>query len=251
MSGRDVIAIYVIWLRELKRFWREKARIITALVQPMMWLFIMGVGLGSAFGRGGGFNYLQFVFPGIVSMTVLFAAINSGLSLVWDKEFGFFKEILISPVSRPAIVTGKILAGSTTAIIQGMVVLLLAPLVGVSLAPLVLAKSLAYMLVMAISLSSVGILFGARISTFHSYPLVMNFVVMPMFLLSGAMFPLHGVPRWMEVLALWNPVSYGVDIMRVAITGHGLFSPGVSLGILGAMTVVMGLGAMYFLGRDY
>lgn len=249
MHKRDIIAVYVIWLREIKKFWREKIRIITSIAQPVMWLFIMGVGLGSTF-RGTDFNYLEYVFPGIVSMTVLFASVNSGLGIVWDREFGFFKEILISPVSRTAIIAGKILAGSTTAIIQGTIILLFAPLIGVTLPATVVAKALLFMLVLAVSLSTAGILFGAKISSFHSYSLVMNFIVMPLFLLSGAVFPLKGLPRWMEAAALWNPVTYGVDIMRTAITGQGVFSLAVSLGILGVITVIMGAGAVYFLQRE-
>jgi len=245
----DLVAVYVIWLREVKKFWREKLRIITSIAQPLMWLFIMGVGLGSSF-RNLGFDYLRYVFPGIVSMTVLFASVNSGLGVVWDREFGFFKEILISPVSRTAIATGKILAGSTTAILQRILILVSAPLIGLGLTPVLFVKGLLAMLLLALSLSSAGVLFGVKISTFHSYSLVMNFVVMPMFLLSGAVFPLQGVPKWIEVAARWNPVSYGVDVMRLAINGYGLFHPSLSIGVLLGMAVIMGAGAVYFLGKE-
>jgi len=245
----DLTAVYVIWLREIKKFWREKTRIITSIAQPLMWLFIMGVGLGSSF-RGLGFDYLGYVFPGIVSMTVLFASINSGLGVVWDREFGFFKEILISPVSRAAIVMGKILAGSTTAMIQGLLIFLAAPLVGVILTPAVVIKGLLAMFLLAFSLSSAGVLFGVKISTFHSYSVVMNFVVMPLFLLSGAVFPLQGVPFWIELASRWNPVSYGVDVMRLAIRGYGLFSAPVSIGILLGVALIAGAGAVYCLQRE-
>ncbi len=245
----DLTAVYVIWLREVKKFWRERTRIITAIAQPLMWLFIMGVGLGSSF-KSVGFDYLGYVFPGIVSMTVLFASVNSGLGVVWDREFGFFKEILISPVSRAAIVMGKILAGSTTALIQGLLIFLAAPLVGVSLSLPVVTKGIIAIFLLAFSLSSAGVLFGVKISTFHSYSVVMNFVVMPLFLLSGAVFPLQNVPRWIELASRWNPVSYGVDVMRLAINGYALFSLPLSIGVLLGLALITGAGAVYCLQKE-
>jgi ABC-2 type transport system permease protein len=218
LAKNYVVAIYVIWLRELKNYWREKPRVLTPIFQSILLLFIVGIGIGSFMtARGTEVNYVQYIFPGIIVMTIMCSAMNSGISIVWDRESGFMKEILVSPVSRGAIVFGKLLAGTTTAMGQGLVVLCFAPLIGQSLTLLIVLQTFAYMLLLAIMLSIIGILTGFRAASSHSYPLMSNFVIMPMFFLSGALFPLDTVPVWMQILARLNPLSYGVDLI-----GQGL-----------------------------
>ncbi|RJQ26906.1 MAG: ABC transporter [Peptococcaceae bacterium] len=248
--GGDLRGIYVIWLRELIRFWREKTRIVTSLVQPAVWLFIMGKGLGSGFGGQMGVDYVKFMFPGVVGMTILFTAVFSAISIVWDREFGFLKEILVAPVSRTAIVVGKALSGSTTAMLQGSMVLLFAPLVGVRLSLPAVGETLAVMFMVSFAMSSLGILIAARMESLQGFHILMNFLVMPMFFLSGAVFPLHGLPAWMSGLTRVNPLSYGVDALRRVILGAGEFSLALDLFIVAAVAAVMLTGAAVLFNRE-
>jgi len=172
--------IYVIWLRELIRFFREKLRIVTSLIQPVVWLFIVGRGMGSNFSPMG-LDYAEFMFPGVVGMTVLFTSIFSAVSIVWDREFGFLKEIMVGPVSRTSIVVGKALSGSTTSVLQGTLVLMLAPFVNVDLTVSSFVSALLVMFLISFSLSSFGILIASRMETMQGFQLIMNFLVMPMF----------------------------------------------------------------------
>ena len=244
----DWLAVYVIWLREVKRFWREKPRVITSVVQPILWLFILGIGIGSSLQpRGIEYNYIQYIFPGVIAMTILFSSMNSGIYIVWDREFGFLKEILVSPVSRASIVLGKILAGSTTAIFQSTIILLFASVIGINMSVFMFIKTVLIMILLAISLSTIGILIGSKIASFHSYPLVSNFIIMPMFFLSGAMFPLSNVPSWMHFISKFNPLTYGVDLLRQSIIGSGTYSVWLNIFILLLVAVIMGIAATYVL----
>ena len=241
--------IQVLWLRELIRFWREKSRVITSLIQPLLWLVVMGQGIGGMFGPGGSSRYMEFVFPGVIGMTVLFTAANSGLSIVWDKEFGFMREILVAPVARGAVVIGKTLAGSTTALFQGMVIMVLAPLVGIHLTWGVGIKILGAMLLMALCLSTLGVILGVTIDSFHSYPMINNFIMIPMFFLSGAVFPLKSAPSWMQKAAMVNPAAYGMDLLRAAMLGQSTYPAAHSIVMLLAVSLLFGWGAVYLLKR--
>ncbi len=243
-------AIYVIWLRELIRFMREKARIVTSLIQPAVWLFIMGKGLGSSFAGPQGVDYVKFMFPGVVGMTVLFASLFSSISIVWDREFGFLKEILVAPVSRTAIVIGKALSGSTTAMLQGALVLLFAPLIGMRLSLPVVLEALGLMFLISFALASTGILIAARMESMQSFQLIMNFFVMPMFFLSGAMFPLRGLPTWMGAIARINPLAYGIDAMKSVIIGLHEFALGTDLAVIIVMASAMITGAVALFNRE-
>jgi ABC-2 type transport system permease protein len=216
-------AIYSMWYRDVLRFSRDRSRIASSLGQPVLFLFIVGVGLSPSMGRLGGqrgINYVQFIFPGIIAMSVLFAAVFSAISTVWDREFGFLKEVLVAPVPRWAVAVGKALGGSTTAVFQGALLLLFAPLVGVGLTPLSVVRLLAVMFLIAFALSSMGLAIAARMKSVQSFPLVLNFLMMPMFFLSGALFPLGNAPAWLTVLTMVNPITYGVDAMRQIILSH-------------------------------
>ncbi|MEW6553436.1 MAG: ABC transporter permease [Actinomycetota bacterium] len=216
------IGVYITWLRDVKRFFRDRIRLIGAFAQPLIYLALMGTGLQAAFKSfgSGETKYITFMYPGIVSMTVLFTAMFSAISIIWDREFGFLKEMMVAPIPRSSVAMGKVLGGGTTALMQGFILLLFMPLVGI---PYNLEKILVMILVMfllAICLTAFGVAFAARMRSMEAFPIIMNFVLMPMFFLSGALFPLQDLPRWMEILTRINPMTYAVDAIRgVALKG--------------------------------
>lgn len=247
----DLSAIYVIWLREIIRFWRDKIRIITSLIQPAVWLFIMGRGLGSTFhGPVPGVDYVKFMFPGVVGMTILFTSIFGAISIVWDREFGFLKEVLVAPVSRTAIVLGKALSGSTVAVLQGTLVLCFAPVVGVSLTIVQVLKALGLMFLVSLAISATGILVAARIESMQGFQPIMNFIVMPMYFLSGAIFPISGLPAWMKAIARFDPLAYGVDGLKSVIIGVHEFSLVTDVVVMLAMALVMITGAVLLFNAE-
>jgi ABC-2 type transport system permease protein len=226
--------VYIIWYRDVLRYSRDRARIVASLGQPLLFLVVFGSGLSASLGAGvtqqlGNVSYVRFLSPGIISMAVLFTSIFAAISIVWDREFGFLREILVAPVSRAAVVLGKALGGSTIAMFQGAILILLAPILGVSLNPLLLLELLGLMFLLAFAVSSLGILVAARLQTMESFQMIINFFVMPMFFLSGAFFPLRALPRWMAVVTRLDPVAYGVDPMRRALLGSDL-APGIQIG---------------------
>ncbi|HEY8394329.1 MAG TPA: ABC transporter permease [Thermaerobacter sp.] len=215
--GHELRAIYTLWWRDLVRFVNEPARLMGFMVQPVIYLGLFGVGFGATFRAAAvpeGFRYVTFMFPGVLGMTVLFTALFSGVSVIWERRFGLLKAILVAPVSRAAIVLGKALGGSTVAVLQGTLLLLLAPLADVDLDAGRVLRLWAAMWPMALALTGLGLAIASRMSSMEGFQVVMNFLVMPMWLLSGAFFPLQGVPRWMEVLMRVNPLTYGVDALR-------------------------------------
>lgn len=251
-------AIYTIWLRDLLRFAREKSRIISMLGQPLLYLLIVGNGLSATFQLSAaqvkGFNYLLFMYPGIIGMSVLFTSIFSAISIVWDREFGFLKEVLVAPVPRWAVAVGKALGGSTIAMLQGSLLLLLAPFLGLKMSLLQLLALLAVLFLIAFSLTSLGITIASRMETMEGFQMMMNFLVMPLFFLSGAMFPLKGLPGWMDRIMHLDPLTYGVDALR-HIMYHQLppllsltrFSLLQDLIVVAAMAVVLiSLGTISF-----
>lgn len=214
---QDLVTVYVLWFRDLKRFLRERSRIVGMIGQPLLYLLIMGNGLGAAFRLAAappGFDYVTFMYPGILGMSVLFTSLFAAVSIIWDRQFGFLKEILVAPVSRTAVVIGKALGGSTVALIQAAILLAIAPLVGVPLTAGMVLKLLGAMFLIAFAITGLGMAVAARMETMEGFQMLMNFLVMPMFLLSGAFFPLRGVPGWMEALMRVNPLTYGVDVLR-------------------------------------
>jgi ABC-2 type transport system permease protein len=215
--AHEIRAAYAIWLRELTRFVSERARIVGALGQPLIYLAIMGTGFGATFRSAAvprGFSYLQFMYPGVLGMTVLFTAMFSAISIIWDREFGFLKEILVAPVARASIVAGKVAGGATVAALQGVLLLVLAPIVGVHLGAAQVAGIALAMLLVAASLTSLGLVIASRMATMEGFQVVMNFLVLPLWLLSGAFFPLRGLPLWMTVLTRIDPLTYAVDALR-------------------------------------
>jgi ABC-2 type transport system permease protein len=230
-SRRAVTGIYIVWFRDIKRFWRDTPRRVGAFVQPLIYLFLLGTGLQAAFKVFGGSNvkYIKFMFPGILGMTVLFTAVFSAISILWDREFGFLKEVLVSPVPRTSVAVGKIFGGATQAMIQAAILLVLMffPFMyGFSFDTL--GKALLLLpttLLLAVGMTSIGVAIAANMKSMEGFPMIMNLFLLPLFFLSGAMFPLQGLPGWMTVLTKLNPLSYGVDMIRgVALSGVTLSS---------------------------
>jgi len=233
-------AVYVIVLREFKKFVRERSRLISALARPLFWLFLVGGGM-SRLVRPEGVSYTQFIFPGILGLTVLFSSMFSSISIIWDKEFGFMKEILVAPVSRFSIVVGKALSGTVVSLIQAVAVLLFFPFLGLKLGvPEVLAVILLCGLV-SFSISAFGIVLATFYESYESFTVIMNFIIMPMFFLSGAMYPVKLLPGPLKLAAKANPLTYGVDTLKHILTPvrTGPMSPDFSLAL--DLAVVAGL----------
>ncbi|MBL7075088.1 ABC transporter permease [candidate division KSB1 bacterium] len=218
-------AVYVIWLRELKRFLRAKSRVIGSLGMPFFFLAILGIGLDRSFRIPGlQDNYIAFVAPGIIGMVLLFSSVISGISVIWDRKFGFLKEMLVAPISRTSIVAGKTLGGTTTAVIQALLMLGVALIVGAKVHSIIgLFISVLFMIIIAASFVGVGLAFASRMEDPHGFQLIINFIIMPIFFLSGAFFPLDNLPQWLKVISLLNPLTYGVDGLRGSLIGLSAF----------------------------
>ncbi|MDD4900737.1 MAG: ABC transporter permease [Patescibacteria group bacterium] len=217
---KELRAIYTIWKRENIRYVRDKARIFSTLLQPLMFLVIFGAGLGGTLAQGGfGVDYMKFMYPGIIAMNVMGIAFFSTVSTVWDREFGFLKEILVAPVARTSIVVGKILGAITIASTQALLLLLLAPFIHIQLSLVIIVKLFLMMMLLAFAIAGLGLLIASLMKTTESFGIVMQVLIFPMFFLSGAFFPLTNVPLWMTVLSRINPLTYGVDGMRQIILG--------------------------------
>jgi ABC-2 type transport system permease protein len=217
----DLRAVKIVWQRELIRFSKDRLRIITALVQPILFLFVLGTGL-SRLARAGthGVDLRTFVYPGVLCMAVLFTAMFSAASLVWDREFGFLREMMVAPVRRSALVLGKCLGGACVAAFQGLIVIALAGLVGVPYNAALLLGIFGLQLVLAFSITAFGVMVAARISQIQSFMAITQMVMMPMYFLSGAIFPVSGLPGWLTVLNRLDPMTYAVDPMRRLVFEH-------------------------------
>jgi ABC-2 type transport system permease protein len=219
-------AIKVVWKRELVRFSRDRLRIITSLVQPFLFLFVLGTGLSRIAAAGThGVNLRTFVYPGVLCMAVMFTAMFSAASLVWDREFGFLREMMVAPVARASLVLGKCLGGATVAAFQGVIVICLAGLVGVPYVASLMLEIFALQLLLAFAITAFGVMVAARISQVQSFMALMQMAIMPMFFISGALFPVAGLPRWLEILNRIDPLTYAVDPMRRAVFSHLDISP--------------------------
>jgi ABC-2 type transport system permease protein len=241
--------IYTIWLRNMKRFLRSKSRIVGSIAMPLFFLLFLGVGLNSVVQLPGlGENYIVFLIPGMVAMSVLFTSVFSGIQIIWDKQFGFLKETLVAPVSRLEIMSGQTLGGATTAVIQGTLILVLSVLVGFPITnPAGFLIALAFMVLIGISFTAFGIAIASRMDDMTGFQLIMNFVVFPIFGLSGALFPISSLPAWMIPLTLLDPLTYGVEGIRYGLTGVSQINPLVCGAVIGGFTLVMTiLGAYLF-----
>jgi ABC-2 type transport system permease protein len=241
-------AIFILWLRELKRYVRSRAQIVASLGQPMLYLFALGFGLGPIFQKSGNGNYIQFVAPGVVGMTVLFSATFSGIALLWDRQFGFLKETLVAPVPRVFIMTGKMLGGATVAVIQGLLVAVICLIAGfrpVHVTTLPIA--FLFMILIAIVFAALGTTIGSVLVDMQGFQLVMNFLVLPIFFLSGALFPLNDLPMALGVITKLDPLSYGIDGLRGALIGISHFGLAIDVAVLCTLAVGLTLlGSRFF-----
>ncbi|MBN1778732.1 MAG: ABC transporter permease [Candidatus Buchananbacteria bacterium] len=241
-------AIYILWLRQIKRYLRSKARIIGALGQPILFFVAFGFGFGPVFQKAGSGNYLEFLGPGIIAMSIVFTAMFSGIEVIWDRQFGFLKETLVAPVSRFNIMLGRTLDGATVAVIQGVVVLILAMLIGFRIQNYwLLPLAFVFMFLIAIFFTALGTAIASRLVDNQAFPLIMNFVVMPLFFLSGALFPLEGVPAGIEWAAKLDPLTYGVDGLRGLLENQYFFNLSIDFTVLVlAALALVALGSWLF-----
>jgi ABC-2 type transport system permease protein len=217
----ELRAIKVVWKRELIRFSRDRMRILTSLMQPFLFLFVLGTGLSRLASAGThGVNLRTFVFPGVLCMAVMFTAMFSAASLVWDREFGFLREMMVAPVRRSSLVLGKCFGGATVAGFQGVIVLCLAGLVGVPYAPGLIVEVFALQMLLAFAITAFGVMVAARITQMQSFMALMQMAIMPMYFLSGALFPVSGLPQWLAILNRLDPLTYAVDPMRRIVFAH-------------------------------
>jgi ABC-2 type transport system permease protein len=234
--GHDLRAVKIVLHRELLRFYYDRTRMVSQLVQPVLYLLVLGTGLGSLVSGGGSVNLKTFIFPGVIAMSVMFTGLFSAASIVWDREFGFLREMLVAPVSRTAIVVGKVLGGAVVATFQGVVILALAGLAGVPYDPVMLALLVVLMFAGAFTITAFGVVLAARIKKMQSFFGIMQMAMMPMMFLSGALFPLSGLPGWLSFLTRINPLTYAVDPLRHEVFAHitanaqlkARFNPGVT-----------------------
>lgn len=234
-------AVYTLWLRSIIRYFRSKSRMIGSLAQPLFFLFILGFGLNSVLTiPGTGHSYINFLIPGIIAMTVLFTSVFSGIQIIWDRQFGFLKETLIAPVSRISIMIGQTLGGATAAVIQGMIILALSLFIGglfYSVFGFLIALS--FMVLISISFTSLGIAIASRMEDMHGFQLIMNFLIMPIFFSSGALFPLTNAPAVLKTIAYANPLTYGVEGIRYGLFGVSAINPLISLAVLTGFCITM------------
>lgn len=243
-----MVVIFALWLREVKRYSRSRVQVIASLGQPLMYLLVLGFGLGPVFAKAGLGNYIQFIAPGVVGMTILFSSIFSGVGLLWDRQFGFLKETLVAPVPRLQIMIGRTLGGATTALFQGLLVFVACLIVGFRPHDLAaLPVALLFMALIATVFAALGTSIGSMLRDMQGFQMVMNFVVMPIFFLSGAIYPLGDLPSTLAVLTHLDPLSYGIDGLRGALIGQSHFSVFTNLAVLGSVAVLfLGFGAWSF-----
>jgi len=246
--------VYTIWYRDVLRFWRDKMRMFGMLTFPLLFLFVFGSGLSASMGLlGGGVDFAQFIFPGIIGMTVLMSSFMGSMSVVWDREFGFLKEVLVAPINRASVALGQTLGSATVAMVQGALVLIFAPLIGVSLSWLTVLKLLPLMFLLAVCLGSLGILLATRIKSMEAFQVMNQLLMFPMIFLSGVFFPLHKLPAWMNVLVKINPATYGIAPIRQVVLGSSQDNPfaitlfGHTLSIWHEVAIVAAFGAIMLL----
>ena len=240
-------AIYILWLRQVKRHFRMRTRIVGSLGQPLLFLLALGYGFGPIYQKAGGGNYIEFLVPGVIAMGILFTAVFSGIEIIWDRQFGFLKETLVAPVPRTNIMIGRTLGGATVATTQGIIVFLISLIAGFrpynwALVPL----AVLVMILVAILFTAIGTAVASRLEDIQGFQLIMNFLIMPLFFLSGALFPLRGLPTTIATIAKFDPLSYGVDALRSLLINVTHFNLGTDLAVLGVVTLIFLFVGSYF-----
>jgi len=245
-NNQLMLIIYILWLRQIKRYFRSKVRIIGSLGQPLLLLLALGFGFGPIYQKAGGGNYIQFLAPGIISMGILFTAVFSGIEIIWDKQFGFLKETLVAPVSRFKIMVGRTLGGGTVAVIQGLIILVISMIVGFKPADFHLFLfGLVFMALIALLFAALGTVIASILEDMQGFQLIMNFLLMPLFFLSGALFPLQGLPKPLVIVASLNPLAYGIDGLR------GTLVDGVHFGLMHDFIVLSIITSILFALGSY
>ena len=242
--------IYILWLRQLKRYFRSKSRIIGSLGQPLLFLLAFGFGFGSIYQRAGEGNYIQFLAPGIIAMSILFTAVFSGIEIIWDKQFGFLKETLVAPVSRLEIMLGRTLGGATVAVFQGLIVLVISLFAGFKIqsANMILTAIL-FMALIAILFTALGTAIASVLEDMQGFQLIINFLIMPIFFLSGALFPIEGLPKTIAIITKINPLAYGIDGLRGALINSIHFGFATDFLVLGSLVVVLMVIGSYLFSK--
>lgn len=241
--------IYTIWLRSMKRFIRSRSRIIGSIAMPLFFLLFLGFGLNSVVNIPGlGENYIQFLIPGMVAMSVLFTSVFSGIQIIWDKQFGFLKETLVAPVTRLEIMLGQTAGGATTAVVQGLTILILSLLIGLSIQSIPgFLIAIGFMVLIGIGFTAFGIAIASTMEDMNGFQLIMNFVIFPIFGLSGALFPISSLPGWLGAITMFDPLTYGVEGIRYGLTGVSQINPVICFAVIGGFTLAMtGIGAYLF-----
>ncbi len=232
--------IYVLWLRQLKKYIRSTPRIIGSLGQPLLFLLVFGFGFGKIFEKAGAGNYIQFLVPGIVAMAVVFTAIFGGIELIWDRQFGFLKETMVAPVSRFSIMLGRAFGGATVSVIQGVAVLIISFLIGFKMQNLLMIiPAIIFMFLTAFFFTALGTAIASKLTDMQAFPIIMNFLVMPLFFLSGSIFPLTTAPQALQILGKLDPLSYGIDGLRYVFIGTSAMNPWYDFMILAAFSIVI------------
>jgi ABC-2 type transport system permease protein len=240
--------IYIIWLRQIKRYFRARARIIGSLGQPLLFLLAIGFGFGPIFQKAGQGNYIQFITPGIIAMSILFTSIFSGTEVIWEKQFGFLKETLVAPVSRSLIMIGRTLGSATVASLQGIIVLAISSAIGFRIQNYALLPvALVFMFLISLFFTSLGTAIGSMLEDMQGFQLIMNFLVMPLFFLSGSLFPLDNAPKALKIIAALDPLTYGVDGLRGTLINMTQYSLSIDLLVLSVLTIIfVAIGSYLF-----
>lgn len=254
MLREELQAIYVMWLRQMKRFIRSKSRIVAMIVQPLFFLVILGSGLRSAVLPGmGGADYMEFLAPGVIAMAILFSSIFTGISVLWDKQFGFLQEVLVAPISRFSIIFGRTMGGATTALIQGLIILIIAFAIGIKAASVFgLILTLIFMVLISFTAVGFGLVIASKMEDFQGFQIIVNLIILPLFFLSSALFPIatnYELPEIVRNLSYVNPLFYMVDGIRGSFTSQEIVAlpPLINLGITFLiMMIMMGLGSYFF-----
>lgn len=240
--------IYILWLRQIKRWLRSRSRIIGSLAQPLLFFLALGYGFGSVFQRAGEGNYINFLAPGIIGMGIIFTSVFTGMEVIWDKQFGFLKETLVAPMPRFQIMLGRTLGGATVATVQGILVMLLA--IAFGFRPnnwLAIFPAILVMFLTALLFTSLGTMIASQLDDIHGFQLIVNFLIMPLFFLSGALFPLQGLPPILSVISKLDPLSYGIDALRELLIGVGHYGLATDFIALSLITILfLGLGSYFF-----
>jgi ABC-2 type transport system permease protein len=240
--------LYALWLREFKVFLRERSRLIASIFSPILWLFVIGSGFGSA-SPSTGVDYQKFIYPGIISMSIIFSCIFFGSYIIWDRKFDFLKSVMVAPVGRITIFVGKTLGGMTTSLVEVAILLVIGAAIGIHFNALSLVQTIAIVLLLSFSLTSLGLTIGSYLESLEGFQLIVSFVVFPLFFLSGALFPLRNLPSWLYLLTTIDPATYAVDALRSAILGIQNYLFVVDIGILIVFAIGLGVFGGYSFGR--